>query len=861
MAGIFWRAWWFGLYLLICAGVLSAQETRLVSVLGQHPRIELQGCQSIASSKILRALNRDSDYQAILLSHAPLSVFQDRLAAAIRNQYEDEGFARAEVRVKLSEAGSENLFSTPDITVVVEIQEGHRYPAGQIELIGNRFIDAKRLLRDLQEGDSFLPDSASGLRAEESSANRQVPFVPPGITETKTCWKAGLVIPSNAGAVTKITDRIKTLLAHQGLMWARVSVKIEPRDDTKTSVLMINFEREGPLASVGKIQISGQTRNSADSILRLLDLPIGSAINSGVLAAARNRLYHSARFQKFELKFDLENPPVDGAVNLTLEVRENELVPLLTDRLSEEQEVLLKFGRWQEIWGHRTTPYRLSVADCPLHVLAPTWYDSEKGAVVDIEAMLIPQKAIYLSWVLKPASDSGGRRSFKILIDVNQIDCVFPEQRLRMRFVNPSSHPGSTTRLIASHMMKPIAEPTEKDGKKTMQWKYGLGLDGKRLPEASAIQFAAEIAPVTMLDLTMRSNAKCHFDGSELVLDWNGTMFRIERETGELNSFTSSTPQSLKNSIELRKDPDALQRIRVMMNTEGQGFQTWNGDQPSIACALALIWNQIDTHEPIGLSEAKLSSIRWFESVIREALAINEQKSEPKKAAIDPSKRVFPNRFRSCHFEQISDSSPFFGQCLILYYDDYFARQSSFWDMSRFISVSLSRNISHREFRLDPTTTMELGPLSHLYGTAILYAINDKSKGDLATQGRKNLNAALFGQELRGLTSDESVCGHVILTAAKKFSNFSDVELRQFAIQLEMIEHLELLNQIRTELANTNDEQQFRESTITALIRLWSPVIRPRLSIALEALAPQLPVGPGSSNLGQEIRKERLEKN
>jgi hypothetical protein len=244
MARIGWRTCWFGLLLFGCSALLSAQEitardTRLVSMLGQHPRIEFQGCKAIEPNKILRELNRDPDYQAILFSYAPLHAFQDQLAASVREQYLSHGFARATIAVKFIESGNEDLFAATDIKVLVEVQEGDIYPAGRIELHGIQTVDEQLLLSGLQEAGNSITDlsslkSETIQRPEAAPMDRKVPLPSAETTEGMPCWKAGLVIPSPERAIKKITIGVKILLAQQGLVWPRVSVEIEPRDEPRT---------------------------------------------------------------------------------------------------------------------------------------------------------------------------------------------------------------------------------------------------------------------------------------------------------------------------------------------------------------------------------------------------------------------------------------------------------------------------------------------------------------------------------------------------------------------------------------------------------------------------------------------------
>jgi hypothetical protein len=78
---------------------------------------------------------------------------------------------------------------------------------------------------------------------------------------------------------------------------------------------------------------------------------------------------------------------------------------------------------------------------------------------------------------------------------------------------------------------------------------------------------------------------------------------------------------------------------------------------------------------------------------------------------------------------------------------------------------------------------------------------------------------------------------------------------------LGLTEHRELLNTIRRELADAKEEHQFREATAAALIRLWHPVIKRRLNMAFDTLAPKVVEGSDTSNLAKEIQKQGQQKN
>ena len=253
------------------------------------------------------------------------------LTHAVTAAYRKAGFRDVAVRI---------LPETEEGTIELEVNEGRQYVAGAVRVEGARQIDPADLTQRLAEvkeppsstietfvlrGDAILPKWKPAKHEEQDD------FAPP-------LWLPGQPIVF----ATSEDAGLEEVFADLGFPQARASVEVTEADEN-TLDLVVRIE-EGPVQTAASIEIEGLKRNTRDDVLDYLGIQPGDPVNRAVRIDLTRRLWLSARFAAVDVVLD--NSASDSGPILRITVDEYEKTPLLKDKLSEAEEVMMRLYRW-----------------------------------------------------------------------------------------------------------------------------------------------------------------------------------------------------------------------------------------------------------------------------------------------------------------------------------------------------------------------------------------------------------------------------------------------------------------------------------------------------------------------------------
>ena len=101
---------------------------------------------------------------------------------------------------------------------------------------------------------------------------------------------------------------------------------------------------EGPRAVIERIEVIGNKTNTAEAVLRYLDLKPGMELTGQLVGAIEDRLWRAARFLNY--KVTLGSPDAAGRVALRIELAEYDEAPPLAQAFSPTEEAMLKLREW-----------------------------------------------------------------------------------------------------------------------------------------------------------------------------------------------------------------------------------------------------------------------------------------------------------------------------------------------------------------------------------------------------------------------------------------------------------------------------------------------------------------------------------
>ena len=316
----------------LLGSLVFAASARAAELGTEPPHLVVRGVEHFNPRQMARQLEMPLWLQRI---YGPGHGWRDprvTLTHAVTAAYRKAGFRDVAVRI---------LPETEEGTIELEVNEGRQYVAGVVSVEGAKQIDPADLTRRLAEvkepasstietfvlrGDAILPKWKPAKEEDKDD------FAPP-------LWLSGqpIVFATSEDAC------LDEVFADLGFPQARASVEVTEADEG-TMGLVVRIEEEGPVQTAASIEIEGLKRNTRDDVLDYLGIRPGDPVNRAVRIDLTRRLWLSARFASVNVV--LENSPFASGPILRIAVDEYEKAPLLKDKLSEAEEVMMRLHRW-----------------------------------------------------------------------------------------------------------------------------------------------------------------------------------------------------------------------------------------------------------------------------------------------------------------------------------------------------------------------------------------------------------------------------------------------------------------------------------------------------------------------------------
>jgi hypothetical protein len=296
---------------LLASPVATGADSQSVGPLGYPAKLVIKGAEAFTPEAIREALFNEIDVVAASDPANPLanlpSVIADKAAAG----YRGAGFF--DVKVSLA---------TSDDKLVMTIQEGDRYTNGEIEVSGNRQLDADKIKARLTKPQ---PD---GLHR-------------------RPLWRADEAAAFGPESETRLTLKALTAVNEQGCYRARLKATVDADRATKRATLRINISDEGPRATLDDGEFVGNERNHREAVVAYLDVDTHAPLTRELREQVERRLRASGRFLRVD--WELGKPEQRGdSWRPRLAVEEYDLAPPVDKSITREEAALLKAAEWVE---------------------------------------------------------------------------------------------------------------------------------------------------------------------------------------------------------------------------------------------------------------------------------------------------------------------------------------------------------------------------------------------------------------------------------------------------------------------------------------------------------------------------------
>ena len=321
--------------------VRAAEE---VGDLSDAKNIDIRGAETFAADEIRSKLGADFELQRLAFPDSQLQPFVALLQDKVAEGYRRAGFAEVKVAAKVDPRSHK---------VVVTVAEGRRFVWGEIRIEGAKAIPVAELARlvttrrpkERAAADwprmANPPPLPAGTAASSVSAGAMTKLMSRLSSDNKPAWDKGKPAPFDRETRKTIRGRVKDALAYLGFYQTWFHCEVAADSSGTTASLLVSVYQEGPKATVEKIDVFGNRRNTRDEIIGYLGVKAGMPLDAEQCRRWEHKLWLSGRFANSEVTAE-RTIAHDGGMQLIIDLSEYEKVPRLSEPLSPAEQALLK---------------------------------------------------------------------------------------------------------------------------------------------------------------------------------------------------------------------------------------------------------------------------------------------------------------------------------------------------------------------------------------------------------------------------------------------------------------------------------------------------------------------------------------
>jgi len=728
----------------------GTNDTPQVGSLRELDRFIFEGNNSFSGTNLWLDLNSTCNFPVQSHPLAPRNAFLSAIESQLRLGYIHCGFPDARITAR---------YDSKADRVVVRIQEGSRYLCGPVEVIGARKIPAQPIVEALTvtnactdvllQSFQFL-DNAPANRTEVAETN-----------STKM-WVAGQPAHFDDISLRYLSGKVTNTLAKHGFFQSRSTLDVVTNPATRTAVLQVKILDEGPSATIDRIKVVGNRKNSRKVMLNYLGLKPGMAFTGDLAATINNRLYHSARFLTNSVQTSL--PDASGRVKLTVAVVENNESPPLNGKFEPVDQVMLKT---------RDRLARLNDSG-EESVFSVSGYSD---GTCSVQCIIAPYHGLLVREDVTVGGTNRLRRA--LILSPSQL-ALYVAERQQKYVAHPSA--AQFTSYITME-----TEAPEADGH---CMSFEAGADMKSLGKttnAPPYVLSLSLAPAAFLHQWPDKHFTRRFDGDQLVMSNAETVLKLDTRTGRIIGLTFNAPEPSHLHMSLHFEPNAFGSALAGVERDGAGFANVYRTNSPFGSALVFFGNELLQFPEVDVwLRARLPAKTYAqlpallhrlgaEDFLAPWESFIHQHAEPD----DPDEK----------FEIAEEPRPVMGGTIgaglsaatkfILEGSDLIFQPRSWpWTVSRDIAL-LYRN--HQDFLLPDLTELyhsgDAGPIGCLVTAWMLQGRDTPLSKAMAAQGLLRLSAEAFRSDCRLFLDERYFVGQCATPLATSLGNLNEQEL------------------------------------------------------------------------------------
>ena len=798
----------------------AAEQTRwdvvdlLISRVGDFydlQRFVFEGAKTFTPDALREALKDTSAFFEISHPLAPLDAYLEAIQRKLLVGYQHHGFPEARIEARQDAKAHR---------IVVKVEEGPRYVCGSVKVNGAQKVSAAAIIERLVPSQAPI-QSGQRAFAFQDKAPATNPLTQALLNESdrpEPLWVKGEPAPCSNVDLRQMKAQVTDLLREQGFLFPKAEVLVVPDKTARTAELQVEVLEEGLRGVIGRIDIVGNKTNTAEAVLRYLDLKPGMELSSQRVAMVEDRLWRSARFLSY--KVSLGSPDAKGGIPLQIELAEYDGAPPLEQAFSPTDQALLKMREW------------LSKLDESGEDMVAT-LSGLAAPAPESELVLSPRSGLVLrARDADRKADAGD--DYAVVLQAGQVGFYSPIGGRKLLLACPKTQlRGFLT--VDTNLAATNGGP--------FRISLGAGFNTPKTGAAatSAYRFELALPPVACVGLARQGNYSCWLDGDVLIRSNTTMLLKLNVRTGRIIEFRSANEIG-DATARLRFEKGAYERASRSIETSTANLPDAADTNAPLSSALAFLAEELRSSKYVGMSSgtnraaeaaARLSTLTSQFRLGGILAPLNRLVAETNELAGKQEVFSIPEDLGSVGVTPSEVAAAIAGW-LLRHSDELFTARSWPWTVLREASFTVQGKGTYTEQALTEIyESSETGPLGYLTAAALLSRVQPPLARKFAARGLERLSAADFHRDCRLFLTGDSVISQCCQRLIASLREMDDYQLAVLGKQ-QSPAYGEFLRECSRRLRAAKD-QPLAEALAPALDSYWEREIKEQVAAALRA--------------------------
>lgn len=790
-----------------CWAALVWQSLGLFAAAGELPGLRdpenlvFEGVQAFDHREVRAALQ--SNFSAAFAAHpgAPLADYLQAIERTMSLGYQHSGFGRAAIKAS---------YDVTQNKVVVRASEGPRHVCGDVEITGCLQPSADALRKCLTS-----PDDAQGV-----------------------LWKPGHATPFDELTLAEIRRQLSDTLAATGFLSPQFDVQVVAPTGQPTAKLLVAIQSEGPRGEIGKIVVTGNKRDAADTLLRHVHMRTGQSYDSQLSQRISNKFAATGRYLSSNLQGTLrtqQDAPGRAIYDVWIDLYENDVAPPLDQPLSATEQAAVKLSNWAQAWSRGETEEDLVVSvECGPKAIAD-WANSYFGEKFEqtfieravLRAVISPRRGTVISMQLFAENQQP-------ILD--EVLAFYPERMIwgspfrQTRF--EQRHDGQLqTQLSLSTRSATLEERAEDPRPFHFSCQFGVARPDD--PPGSPFQVEAKFSPASLLWLVHAAEESVVRDGR---LEIRGAKFQatIDATTGRPIEWISTDPEQadLRCSVRTQRGTLLAEQQRLDRQLAGLPNQ-YDAARPWSSLGMYSLDAWIALGRPGSDNNRKWLALRklltrWHTPPAAGALETTD--GEKPRA----NRFQLPQQLTTYDYDDLYKPDAAARQNLAgaahRWYRMLTPRNGPLWPVGRDVLLGMGAT--------SPLPAVSLSDLPEVGPVGELLLASVRGESNAARAGLTRLTLDDFRRDYRPLLAGDSYLSQWLLSLAEAARTLDERELRDLAAVVDAGPSREAVAATLLHL-RAHPNRPVADTLADALDQLWLHGLREQVSAALRQLDPE----------------------